>query len=197
MKKCPFCETENEDNVNECIFCGGELSIEGAFVQTEEDNDGSLYSVLMPPNKYKGVIKDVKKFLKIGTGEAKNCCELGQIDGLSKAEAETLAVKLRSGFFPTRAVKTSLVAEYKKGLAKDKSWEVKLLYGEQNPAVIEFFTHYFDLDMPTAKDHLYFCMYDGDGTVYATDCKAEADDLALKLRALGAEVSVTEGEAIE
>lgn len=199
MKKCPFCETENEDSMNECVFCGAELPSEETNTVSllGVDAEGALYSVLMLPSKHKDDIKTVQAFLKIGGGEAKKRCAIGQIDGLTQAEAETLAVKLRDAFFPTRVVKTSLVAEYRKGLSKDKSWEIKLLFGEENPAVIDFFVRYFDLDAPTVKEHLYFSIHDGDGTIHATDCKAEAEELAVTLRALGAEVAITEGEALK
>ena len=199
MIKCSFCETENEDGAKVCVICGSALSgvQTGACTQTDmDDESGACYSVLMTPNNYKGIIRTVKKSFKMKTKDAKASCACGQIDGLTKAKAEEFAAIIRGHIHPARAVKTALVAKFKEGISTDKSWSVKIGYGaEKSKAVIQYFERYFG--QSGIDEYLQICVEDGDSSVYQTDCKAEAEELAENLRGLGVEAWITEEEAID
>ncbi|MBQ7912703.1 MAG: ribosomal protein L7/L12 [Clostridia bacterium] len=103
MKKCPFCDWENEDDASKCLACGCELST--AITNNVEikggDNgeESGAYSVTITRvggNKI-AVIKVIKEYLNCGLAEAKEKCEKGYVTGnLTKANADSLIAQLRS-----------------------------------------------------------------------------------------------------
>ena len=106
MKKCPFCDWENEDNASKCLACGTELevndaeqeSVEAETAPTNEAIKEELYGVgvYAPDNKI-AVIKVIKEHFNCGLAEAKQRCENGLVEvGLDKVSAEILADKLRA-----------------------------------------------------------------------------------------------------
>ena len=196
MKICPFCDEENEDNASKCTACGTELGnvVSASTCGDDGDDDNGLYTILMGKGKSKWMIKFLKKKLHIKTKEAKAKCMLGQIDGLSKADADALVKEIRMPVFPARAVKASMVEEYKAKLSEDRLWVVKIFEGDNNPDLIAFYGREFDLgnDAQLVKDHLFFCIHDGEGEIYETDCQEEAIAFAEKVRACGVEASLSE-----
>lgn len=198
MKMCPFCDFENEDSASKCEACGTQLTDEAVSVATEvEENESGLYTVLMPGNSYKWIIKMLKKRFKLKGKVAKAKCMLGKIDGLSKADADALVAEIRNPVFPARAVPESKVGAYKAKISENSSWSVKIICGEDKSEVISYFAQEFRLDNADAKDYLTLCVREGDGTIYMSDIHDEAVAFADKLQSLGAETAVVESEPID
>ena len=106
MKKCPFCDWENEDNASKCLACGTELEVNDAEQESVEAETISadmvfqeeLYGVgIYAPDNKIAAIKVIKEHFNCGLAEAKNRCENGLVEvGLDKVSAEILADKLRA-----------------------------------------------------------------------------------------------------
>ena len=92
MRKCPFCDFENEDDDDKCLACGADLSM----VVSEAKGDGYGVKITnVGPNKI-SVIKEIKEHLNCGLEEAKKRCESGvAADKLSEIDAEILVEKLQ------------------------------------------------------------------------------------------------------
>ena len=200
MKVCPFCDFENEDSASKCEACGTQLTDEAVSVATEvEENESGLYTVLMQRNSYRWIIKMLKKHFNLKGKVAKAKCMLGEIDGLTKAEADELVAKIRNPILPARAVPANKVAEYKAKISKDKVWFVRLFSGETLPDVIAYFKREFEFEFDNnseAEEYLNVCVHEDDGRICESDIQDEAMAMAAKLRELGAEATVEFGDPI-
>ena len=119
MKKCPFCEWENEDDASKCLACGTELPVEEKKVVNTQNNFADNGDEKIPEHIAKAfeeagenhfgvkitnigankiaVIKVIKENLNCGLAEAKARCENGIGGGsLSRDRAEAFLSQLRA-----------------------------------------------------------------------------------------------------
>ena len=190
MKECPYCLACLDDNEAKCPYCGYKFSEEEKPAVEEK-----LYSVLITNLKDKKdkAVKVLKHHLNCELEEAEKIAESGLIEGLSKKEAELLASNLRNGWIFARAIKTDCVAQFQESVSNDKTWEIKLLFeGEGKEEIVNFLEDYFLIEKEEAEEHINLSVNEGDGMIIETDSSVEAEEIAEKLRAFGAELAIQE-----
>ena len=115
MKKCPFCDWENEDNASKCLACGTELevnnteqeSVEAETISADMVVKEELYGVVLESadGRNPPVLKVVNKLLNCGLVVAKSKSGHFIVEvGLDKASAEALVDKLGTIGITAKAV---------------------------------------------------------------------------------------------
>ena len=118
MKKCPFCDWENEDNASKCLACGyalpetkNDCKVDPLSNDIDDSGENSEYSVVIT---YPGLMPgQIGSFLAkeglIHFSTSNQFVKDMKIDKLSKLQAKELAAKLRAMGACAKVMKTELV----------------------------------------------------------------------------------------
>ena len=199
MKKCPFCEFENEDSANECISCGNALLIgDKNLTQAEEvvnaDSEKEEWAVFIS-NVYrnKAALKStLKKELKYKGSELKKVLGDGLITGLSFEKADRLAKMLKDDCSFVKVIDINAVATIKDAIAQNYGWRVKLLaWGQYKEAAVRFFFQYmFGAYLGDEFIEQFMSTRKKDAWNIVTTYRLEAEELISKLENLGCEAEI-------